>query len=132
MRCDAWPEIARAAAANIVSYRTPCRRSNRFISNTLWLASIGGRTETENLAWACHRCNYYKGPNLTGIEPGTQMVVPLFNPRRAVWNLHFALPGFCLVGLTPIGRTTVSLLQMNAERRIERRAELVKRGLFKI
>jgi hypothetical protein len=34
--------------------------------------------------------------------------------------------------LTPIGRTTVSLLQMNAERRIERRAELVKRGLFQI
>jgi hypothetical protein len=46
--------------------------------------------------------------------------------------LHFALQGFRLVGLTPIGRTTVSLLQMNAERRIERRAELVKRGLFKI
>ena len=92
----------------------------------------GGKTEAENLAWACHRCNYYKGPNLTGIDPETQMVVPLFNPRRAVWNLHFAVQGFRLVGLTPIGRTTVSLLQMNAERRIERRAELVKRGLFKI
>ena len=41
MRCGAWPEIARAAAANIVSYRTPCRRSNRFVSNTLSLASMG-------------------------------------------------------------------------------------------
>ena len=90
----------------------------------------GGKTEMENLAWACHRCNYYKGPNLTSIDPETQEIVPLFNPRRAVWNLHFVLRGFRLIGLTPIGRTTVALLQMNAERRIERRAELVKRGLF--
>jgi hypothetical protein len=90
----------------------------------------GGKTEAENLAWSCHRCNYYKGPNLTSIDPETQAVVPLFNPRRAVWKSHFVLQGFRLSGLTPIGRTTVSLLQMNAERRIERRAELVKRGLF--
>jgi hypothetical protein len=38
----------------------------------------------ENLAWACHRCNYYKGPNLTSIDRETQAIVPLFNPRRAV------------------------------------------------
>jgi hypothetical protein len=44
--------------------------------------------------------------------------------------LHFVLQGFRLIGLTPIGRTTVALLQMNAERRIERRAELIRRGLF--
>ena len=61
----------------------------------------GGKTETENLAWACHRCNYYKGPNLTGIDPETQMVVPLFNPRRAVWNLRFALQGFRLIVSDP-------------------------------
>jgi 5-methylcytosine-specific restriction endonuclease McrA len=90
----------------------------------------GGKTELENLAWACHRCNYYKGPNLTSIDPETQAIVPLFNPRRAIWDLHFVLQGFRLIGLTPVGRTTVSLLQMNAERRIERRAELVRRGLF--
>jgi 5-methylcytosine-specific restriction endonuclease McrA len=32
----------------------------------------GGKTEIENLAWSCHRCNYYKGPNLTSIDPETQ------------------------------------------------------------
>jgi HNH endonuclease len=90
----------------------------------------GGKTEAENLAWSCHRCNYFKGPNLTSIDPETQAVVPLFNPRRAAWKLHFVLQGFRLIGLTPIGRTTVALLQMNAERRIERRAELIRRGLF--
>jgi hypothetical protein len=39
MRCGGWPGIARAAAANIASYRTSFRRSNRFISNTQRLAS---------------------------------------------------------------------------------------------
>ena len=90
----------------------------------------GGKTDLDNLAWACHRCNYHKGPNLTSIDPDTQEIVPLFNPRRALWSSHFVLRGFRLVGLTPIGRTTAALLQMNAARRVERRAELVKRGLF--
>jgi hypothetical protein len=35
-----------------------------------------------------------------------------------------------MVGLTAVGRATVALLLMNAPRRVERRAELVKRGLF--
>jgi hypothetical protein len=35
-----WPGIARAAAANIASYRTRSHPSNRFISNILWLASM--------------------------------------------------------------------------------------------
>ena len=84
----------------------------------------------ENLAWSCHRCNRHKGTNLTGVDPDTHSVVFLFHPRRDVWEEHFALDGVSLRGLTPTGRTTVWLLQMNAERRLERRAELIKRGLF--
>ena len=90
----------------------------------------GGKSDDQNFAWACHRCNYYKGPNLSSIDPETQEIVQLFNPRRASWHSHFALRGFRLIGLTPVGRATAALLQMNAERRVERRAELVKRGMF--
>ena len=42
-----------------------------------------GETVLENLAWTCHRCNRHKGPNLTGIDPMTQEITPLFHPRRA-------------------------------------------------
>ena len=84
----------------------------------------------ENLAWACHRCNRHKGPNLTGIDPDTQEIAPLFHPRRAIWTAHITLRGIELVGLTPTGRATVGLLQMNAARRLERRAELIRLGLF--
>ena len=31
-----------------------------------------------NLAVACHHCNLYKGPNLTGIDPSTRKVVRIF------------------------------------------------------
>ncbi len=90
----------------------------------------GGETIIDNLAWACHRCNRHKGPNLSGIDPATQEIVPLFHPRRAVWTAHFTLRGVELAGLTSVGRATVSLLQMNAARRIERRAEVIRLGAF--
>jgi 5-methylcytosine-specific restriction endonuclease McrA len=79
----------------------------------------GGETELGNLAWACHRCNRYKGPNLSGIDPSSQEITPLFHPRRASWTAHFILRGIELAGLTPNGRATVVLLQMNSARRLE-------------
>lgn len=90
----------------------------------------GGLTILENLAWACHRCNRHKGTNLSGVDPDTGAVVPLFHPRRDVWKEHFEVEGYRLRGLTPTGRATVWLLQMNAERRLDRRAELIRRGWF--
>jgi hypothetical protein len=90
----------------------------------------GGETVLDNLAWACHRCNRYKGPNLSGVDPNTQEIASLFHPRRAVWATHFMLREVELVGLTPTGRATVVLLQVNAARRLERRVELIRLGWF--
>ena len=88
----------------------------------------GGSDHPENRALACHRCNAHNGPNLTGIDPGSVDLVPLFHPRRDVWTEHFAFQGARIVGLTPTGRATVHVLAMNDERRLERRAELLARG----
>ena len=73
----------------------------------------GGTDDAENLALACPDCNLVKGPNLTGVEPGTRQVVRLFHPRRDTWAEHFALDGALVVGKTPVGRVTVSLLRLN-------------------
>ena len=73
----------------------------------------GGTDDAENLALACPDCNLVKGPNLTGVEPGTRQVVRLFHPRRDTWAEHFALDGALVVGRTPVGRVTVSLLRLN-------------------
>jgi 5-methylcytosine-specific restriction endonuclease McrA len=84
----------------------------------------GGSDDEDNLAWACRRCNFHKGPNLAGIDPATDEIVPLFHPRRDAWDEHFALRGGLVVGLTPVGRTTVRLLRMNLPARLDLRARM--------
>lgn len=73
----------------------------------------GGRDDADNLALACPGCNLRKGPNLTGIDAQTGEVVCLFHPRRDAWVDHFSYDGSYVVGTTAIGRTTISLLEMN-------------------
>jgi hypothetical protein len=88
----------------------------------------GGGDNPRNLALACPRCNRSKGPNLRSIDPSTNEVVPLFNPRTQSWHDHFALRGVHIIGLTATGRATVQLLKMNADERIEIRSRLLERG----
>jgi hypothetical protein len=54
----------------------------------------------------------------------------LFNPRRQCWRRHFAWEGAWLVGLTPCGRATVDVLNINAPHRIELRNLLILGGVF--
>lgn len=76
-----------------------------------------GGDDEQNLALACIDCNLSKGSNLTGIDPLTNQVIQLFNPRAQGWNDHFVWRGTMLVGLTPIGRTTIGVLNINDEER---------------
>jgi hypothetical protein len=110
----------------------------------LWLASLsliphevdhviaekhGGATVADNLAFACWYCNRRKGTDLGSFDPQTGNFSFLFNPRTQVWSEHFVmLADFSLSGLTPEGRTTVSLLQLNDQKRIAERRR-VKEGL---
>jgi hypothetical protein len=64
----------------------------------------GGTDDTSNLALACPECNFRKGTNLTGIDPDTRQVTPLFHPRRDRWNDHFALVDGS-IGRTNLGWT---------------------------
>jgi HNH endonuclease len=82
----------------------------------------------DNLALSCVRCNLRKGPNLSGIDPETGDLVPLFHPRRDEWARHFAFRSYWIAGLTPVGRATVHVLGMNETRRLELRAMLLARG----
>jgi hypothetical protein len=86
----------------------------------------GGIDEPSGLALVCDRCNAFKGPNLTSIDPETGALVGLFNPRQDIWHDHFLLRGGQILALTPTGRATVRLLNMNATRRVELRLEWSK------
>ena len=88
----------------------------------------GGKSSMDNLAWSCIYCNLYKGPNLARFDPDTGKLTPLFNPRANRWEEHFRVNRASIIGLTPIGRTSVWLLEMNSDILVALRACLIREG----
>jgi hypothetical protein len=122
-------ELVRSRAANRCEY---CRLPQDAIPFAVFhiehVVAIqhGGSDDPLNLALSCDRCNAFKGPNLTSIDPETQAIVRLFNPRTDSWADHFRQSqlGYQIVGMTDVGRATVRLLNMNAPRRLQLRESL--------
>ena len=83
-----------------------------------------GADTLDNLALACFHCNRKKSDKTTAIDSQSGAEVPLFNPRQHSWNEHFiwSADGLLIIGLTPIGRATVTALVLNRERVINIRA----------
>ena len=79
--------------------------------------SRNGSDEMENLALACQGCNSYKSDKITAIDPISGQNVPLYNPRKDVWEEHFLWDeDFTkIVGTTAKGRATVELLKLNRQ-----------------
>jgi 5-methylcytosine-specific restriction endonuclease McrA len=92
----------------------------------------GGPTALDNLALACCYCNRYKGPNLSGIDPESGEIVPLFHPRKQQWDEHFVWQGARLLAKTPTGRATVHLLQINRADAVAVRRLLMQEQAFEI
>ena len=115
----ALTDLVRRRAGGLCEYcHLPQQFSElRFHTEHIIPRQHGGTDDAENLALACPDCNLLKGPNLTGIDSGTGRVVRLFHPRRDNWTEHFTIEGALIVGRTPVGRVTVSLLRMNDEQR---------------
>ncbi|MEZ5386492.1 MAG: HNH endonuclease [Prosthecobacter sp.] len=82
----------------------------------------GGSDHERNLCLACIDCNLHKGSNLTGIDPLTGGITELFHPRQQNWDDHFTWSGIRLLGKTPVGRTTIEVLNMNSEDQLDLRA----------
>lgn len=80
----------------------------------------GGLTIEENLALSCVLCNKHKGSDIASIDE-TGEVVPLFNPRRDDWSEHFSVDDGYFIGLTPRGKVTIRLLQINSLARVDER-----------
>jgi hypothetical protein len=85
----------------------------------------------DNLCFCCPQCNRKKGPNLAGLDPATQAIVPLFHPRQQIWAEHFRINGPLIVGLTPTERATVAVLDFNEKLRVAFRLSLIDEGLWK-
>lgn len=77
----------------------------------------GGTSDEANLWLACAWCNSHKGDQTHAVDPETTQTRPLYNPRAQRWSDHFQWSddGTQIIGLTPIGRTSVKALQLNNE-----------------
>jgi hypothetical protein len=88
-----------------------------------------GSDDVGNLCLCCIRCNLKKGPNIASIDPETNLIAPLYHPRRHSWQEHFFVGSDGNInGLTTEGRATVQLLDMNNEDRVRLRSLLLRRG----
>jgi len=83
----------------------------------------GGSDLARNRALACASCNLTKAEKVSGIDPLTRAKVAVFNPRSQQWQEHFcwADDQQTILGLTPIGRTTIAVLKLNSETRKDAR-----------
>ena len=92
--------------------------------------SAGGETVLDNLALSCQGCNNHKYNKTEGRDPVSGDTVPLYHPRKQRWSNHFAWnDDFTLIiGLTPIGRSTVEALQLNREGIVNLRRVLYAMG----
>lgn len=96
--------------------RSPARyATQRFSVEHILPLSRGGQTVAENLALACQGCNNHKYNYSEAPDPVSGERAPLYHPRRDSWVDHFAWSAdtLLIVGLTPTGRATVELLQLN-------------------
>jgi hypothetical protein len=87
-----------------------------------------GTDAADNLALACAPCNLAKSSNLSGIDDTTGDIVTLFNPRTQDWSEHFRYQAALISGITPTGRATVAVLNMNDNERLQLRTELLLNG----
>ena len=109
-------QLAAEAQGRCAYCRTPTSISGaRLVVDHIVPEALGGQTILENLCFACHSCNEFKGVQVTARDPLSRRRVALFHPRRHLWSDHFrwSRDGSRIVGLTPIGRATVITLNVN-------------------
>lgn len=89
----------------------------------------GGATEAGNLALACFPCNRAKRTDIASVDPQSNTITRLFNPRSDDWDDHFrAHASGRIEPLSAIARATARLLQMNDPSLLQSRSELAKCG----
>ena len=108
---DAIRRAVRQRAGNRCEY---CQSRQEYVMGQLQIDHItpvakGGADAIDNLCVACELCNQYKWTRTDGLDPQTRQRVPLFHPRRDIWSDN----GTEILGLTPCGRATISVLQLN-------------------
>lgn len=92
--------------------------------------TCGGSTTPENLALACPSCNLHKSDRSHAVDPETGLSYRLYQPRTQIWSDHFVWEETKLIARSPIGRATITALELNHPRRLRVRAAEALFDLF--
>lgn len=87
-----------------------------------------GATRIDNLCLSCPDCNAFKGSDIASVDwDDDANIIRLYHPRLHVWDNHFELDYKTghIEAITPIGRVTVFLLNINDPERIKDRQLLI-------
>jgi HNH endonuclease len=99
-----------------------------FVIDHITARQHGVTDDLQNLALCCPKCNRKKGPNLSGIDPESRSITPLYHPRQQSWTTHFRWNGLTVIGITAIGRATIAALDLNSSDRLRVRDFLAAEG----
>ena len=74
-----------------------------------------GKTEANNLALSCRRCNGLKFTKTQHFDIISKKMIDLYHPRKDNWfeHFHWNEDETIIIGKTPKGRVTIDLLQIN-------------------
>lgn len=125
--------FVRERAQNLCEYcRCPAAFSpDPFVIEHIIPLARKGKNKKKNLALACHGCNSCKHVAVTAYDSYSRKRVRLFHPRQHRWHEHFTWSEdySLIIGLTPIGRATVTRMQLNREGAVNLRRALHNLGL---
>jgi len=128
-----YPAVAERAGERCEYCRAPEQVFNfAFEVEHVLPRAAGGDDMPDNLALACESCNLYKSDATIGRDETGGRAVPLFHPRRDLWEDHFRFDGETgeIRGLTATGRATVARLKMNSAFQLRARRQWVRMGLY--
>lgn len=112
-----------------------CKSQDKYSPTTFTIdhiipVSLGGTSDSDNLAYACFLCNRLKSNKISAFDDLSEKWIPLFHPRKDNWNEHFAWneDTTLIIGITVIGRSSVKELRLNREKLIEYRKCIIPFG----
>jgi 5-methylcytosine-specific restriction endonuclease McrA len=127
-----WAKTVQQIHEHANYYCEYCRTFRSIIGQAMHVEHIepNGNNEIDNLCLSCAICNLSKAKATNALDPETDKIVPLFNPRKQTWSEHFVWVdgGLRIKGLTPTGRATVLRLKMNIDRVVIARSFWIKTG----
>lgn len=109
-----------------------CQTCQSIIGQAMHVEHINpdGSDELDNLCLSCATCNMSKAKATAALDPVTDTMASLFNPRKQKWEDHFVWidGGLRIKGLSATGRVTVLRLKMNIDRIVIARSYWIKAG----